>query len=50
MKSKGNRAQVKLDLMKPRYDILKVGNEYIKPIVPTAKVCFADVRCQMKIN
>ena len=29
----GNRAQVRLDLAKRRYDILKAGNEYIKSIM-----------------
>ena len=31
-RSIGNRAQVRLDLTKRRYDILKAGNEYIKSI------------------
>ena len=49
-KSIGNRAQVRLDLTKRRYDILKAENEYIKSIGRTAKFCYADINCQMKIK
>ena len=45
-----NRAQVRLDLTKQRYDILKAGNGYIKSIGHTAKLSFADVNCRMKIK
>ena len=40
----GNRPQVRLDLTKRLYDILKAGNEYIKSISDTAKFCYADVK------
>ena len=46
----GNGAQVRLDLAKRRYDILKAGNEYIKSIGHTAKFCYADINCRMKIK
>ena len=46
----GNGAQVRLDLAKRRYNILKVGNEYIKSIGHTAKFCYADLNCRMKIT
>ena len=49
-KSIGNRAQVRLDLTKRRYDILKAGNEFIKSIGHTAKFCYADINCRMKIK
>ena len=49
-RSIGNRAQVRLDLTKRRYDIFKVGNEYIKSIGHTTKFCYADVNCRMKIK
>ena len=47
-KSIGNRAQVRLDLTKWRYDILKARNEYIKSIGHTPKFCYADINCRMK--
>ena len=46
----GNKAQVRLDLTKRRYDILKAGNESIKSIGHTAKFCYADINCRMKIK
>ena len=46
----GNGAQVRLDLAKRWYDILKTGNEYIKSIGHTAKFCYADINCRMKIK
>ena len=49
-RSIGNREQVRLDLTKWRYDILKVGNEYIKSIGHTAKFCYVDINCRMKIK
>ena len=49
-RSIGNRAQVRLDLTKRQYDILKAGNEYIKSIGHTAKVCCADINCRMQIK
>ena len=49
-RSIGNRAQVRLDLIKQRYDILKAGNEYIKSICHTAKFCYADINCRMEIK
>ena len=49
-RSIGNRAQVRLDLTKRRYDILKAGNEFIKSIGHTAKFCYADINCRMKIK
>ena len=45
-----NRAQVRLDLIKRQYDMLKAGNEYIKSIGHTAKFCYADINCRMKIK
>ena len=46
-----NRAQVRLDLTKRRYDILKVGNEYNKSIGHTGKFCYANVNYRgMKIK
>ena len=47
-RSIGYRAQVRLDLTKRRYDILKAGNEYIKSIGHTVKFCYADINCRMK--
>ena len=38
----GKRTQVRVDLTKGRYDILKAGNEYIKSIYHTAKIYYAD--------
>ena len=32
------------------YDILKAENEYIKSIGHTAKFCYADINCRMKIR
>ena len=49
-RSIGNRSQVRLDLTKRWYDTLKAGNEYIKSIGHTAKFCYADINCQMKIK
>ena len=49
-RSLGNRAQVRLDLAKWRYDILKAGNEYIKSIGHTAEFCYVDINCQMKMK
>ena len=49
-KSIGKIAQVRLDLTKRWYDILKAGNEYIKSIGHTAKFCYADINCRMKIK
>ena len=49
-RSIGNRTQVRLDLTKRQYDILKAGKEYIKSIAHTAKFCYADINCQMKIK
>ena len=49
-RSIGKRAQVRLDLTKRRYDILKAGNKYIKSIGHTAKFCYADINCRMKIK
>ena len=46
----GNRAQIRLDSTKRRYDILKAGNEYINAIGHTAKFCYADINCRMKIK
>ena len=49
-RSAGNRAQIRLDSTKGRYDILKAGNEYIKSIDHTVYFCYADVNCRMKIK
>ena len=49
-RSIGNRVQVRLALIKRRYDILKAGNEYIKSIGHTAKFYYADINCQVKIK
>ena len=49
-KSIGKIAQVRLDLTKRWYDILKAGIEYIKSIGHTAKFCYADINCRMKIK
>ena len=49
-RSIGNRAQVRLDLTKQRYGILKAGNKYIKSIGHIAKFCYADINCRMKIK
>ena len=49
-RSIGKRAQIRVDLKKRRYDILKTGNEYIKSVCYTAKFCYADINCWMKIK
>ena len=46
----GNRAQVKLDLTKRQYHILKARNEYIKSIGHTAKCCYANINRRMTIK
>ena len=48
--SAGNRAQIRLDSTKRRYDILKAGNEYIKSIDHTVYFCYTHINCRMKIK
>ena len=45
-----NRTQVRLDLTKRQYDILKTENDYISSIGHTAKFSYANLNCQMKIK
>ena len=46
-RSTRNRAQVRIDLIKTRYDILKARNEYIESICHIAKFRYAHVNYPM---
>ena len=45
-RSKLKRVNVRLDLTKPRYDLLNNTNNHVKEI-PNIKFCYVDVNCRL---